>query len=435
MNKKQIIIIGAGASGLTAAIMAARNGAKVTLLEQNEKAGKKICATGNGKCNLTNLNQSGDVYRGSNPSFAKKTLNHFSVEDTLRFFEEIGISTVSRNGYLYPRSNQAQSVVDVLTMEARSLGVKLKTREKVTGIFRNRETHKWEAATEGWTYEGDALILANGSKASAISGSDGSGYTLAGSQGHRIIPLYPALTALKCKGNFFKGWAGVRAEGKLTLFIDNAPVKSEQGELQLTEYGVSGIPVFQLSRYAIRAVHENHKAEIVIDFFPERERDELAAILKTRKASCPYKNEKELLAGLFPEKLIQIFTGKTFDRKEKTNKTSSKQTDFSKKTLPDVIKSFRLEISDGMPFAQAQVCSGGVDTDEVDAVTMESRLAKGLYFAGELLDIDGTCGGYNLQWAWSSGAAAGIHAAGETWDTAVVYANHIKANHLKKGGN
>lgn len=403
MKKKQIVIIGAGASGLLAAILAARNGAAVTILEQNEKPGKKICATGNGKCNYTNLVMPEDAYRGTHPEFVKDALSQFSVEDTVEFFKEIGIYPQNRNGYLYPRSGQAQSIVEVLCMEAASLGVKIKTNEQVIAIEKNlpeksnnsnkndKNNKRFNVLTKGWHYEADAVILANGSKASSVAGSDGSGYLLAGKLGHKIVPVYPALTALKCKGNAFKTWAGVRTEGRVSLFLDGNFYKSERGELQLTEYGISGIPVFQLSTYAVRAVKDGHQVELRVDFLPELSEEETKGLLHFRKKNCPYKNEKELLTGLFPEKLIKVLT--------------------AQRHLLTAIREFPLEVTDGLAFSQAQVCSGGVDTNQVNAHTMESLLCPGIYLTGELLDIDGTCGGYNLQWAWSSGAVAGIHAA------------------------
>ena len=371
MKKRQVVITGAGASGLMAAIMAARKGAAVTVLEQNEKPGKKICATGNGRCNFSNLAKPDDAYRGEHPEFAEGALVQFSVEDTIDFFREIGIYPLNRNGYLYPRSNQAQSVVDVLCMEAASLGVKIKTNEQVTEIKTGTNEKNFQILTKGWHYDADALILANGSRASSVSGSDGSGYMLAESFHHRIVPVYPALTALKCKGSSFKAWAGVRTEGEISLFTDGKFCKSEHGELQLT----------------------GHKAELRINFMPELSEEELKKLMYARKKACPYKKEKELLVGLFPEKLIKIL--------------------ISQKQLVSAIREFPLEVQDGMSFSQAQVCSGGVDTSQVNSQTMESKLCKGLYFAGELLDIDGTCGGYNLQWAWSSGAVAGKNAAKE----------------------
>ena len=388
---KQIIIVGAGASGLVAAIKAAAIGAAVTVLEQNDRPGRKICATGNGRCNMTNLNNIENAYRGSHPEFVKDALKQFSVDDTLSFFQKLGICTTDRSGWIYPRSNQAQSIVDVLTMKARSLKVKLKTNQYVTGV--SFTGGHWNVHTNGWTYTCDAVILANGSKASSVAGSSESGYEISRSLGHHLIEPLPALTALKCRGDFFSGWSGVRTEGKVTLYINGTPETSQQGELQLTDYGVSGIPVFQISRYAIRAIYEKKKVDLSINFFPELTKQELQEYLGRRKNDCPYKNEKELLTGLFPEKLIRVLS--------------------AQKDLISAITDFRLSVKSGLSFEQAQICSGGVDTSEVDSHTMESRLHKGLYFAGELLDIDGTCGGYNLQWAWSSGAAAGIHAAKE----------------------
>lgn len=389
MDKKRVLIVGGGASGLVAGIMAAGEGASVTILEQNDKPGKKICATGNGRCNLTNLEMPLDAFRGTHPEFAKEALNFFTVQDTIRFFSKIGIYTTNRNGYLYPHSNQAQSVVDVLCMEARSRGVKIKTNAQV--ISAEKKDNIWQVHTKDWVYAGDALILANGSKASSISGSDGSGYRIAAELGHSVIEPLPALVPLKCSGNSFSSWCGVRTEGAVTLCINGIPLKQQSGELQLTEYGVSGIPVFQISRYAVRALNEKCRVSLALDFLPEFTSEGLAAFLKQRRKDCPYKNQKELLTGLFPEKLIKVLC--------------------RQKDLLTAIKAFPLAVSGYGSFTQAQVCSGGVNTAEVDSHTLESRLTPGLYFAGELLDIDGTCGGYNLQWAWSSGALSGTSAA------------------------
>lgn len=398
MSKKRVLVIGAGASGLMASIMACRNGASVTLLEQNERPGRKICATGNGRCNLTNSQMPADAFRGTNPSFVSEILEQFPVSETIRFFTELGIYTINKNGYLYPRSGQASSVVDVLCMEARNLKVKIKTREHVRGIF--REKSSWKILTEGWTYEADAVILANGSCASNIPGSDGSGYELASSLGHQIIKPLPALTGLKCdscsvqkSGSVFSTWAGVRVEGELTLSIKGMPAYKESGELQLTDYGISGIPVFQLSRYAIRALEEGREVYASLNFLPEFSADSLSLFLENRRKKCPYKTPAEMLTGLFPDKLNKVLS--------------------LEPNLEKAIHEFPLKIKSGMDFKQAQVCSGGVDTSEINPITLESLLHPGLYFAGELMDIDGTCGGYNLQWAWSSGAVAGFHAAKE----------------------
>ena len=389
MSQRSVIIVGAGAAGLIASIMAARNGAKVTILEHNEKPGKKIAATGNGKCNLTNMNMSVDAFRGNDTQIVADVLEQFSLEDTIKFFQEIGIYFTDKNGYLYPKSGQASSVTDVLCMEARNLGVKIKTNEHVTSVFPYE--NGWQVKTETWHYEGDAVILANGSCASNISGSDGSGYDIAQSLGHTIIKPLPALTALKARGKKFSGWSGVRIDGKVILYINGIPQISETGELQLTEYGISGIPVFQISRYAVRALEERKQVSVILDFLPEMSAEELQDYLENRRKLCPYKNDKDLLIGMFPEKLIKIFA--------------------SQPDLVHAVKMFPLDIIGHMPFEQAQICSGGVSVEDIDFETMESTIQKGLYFAGELLDIDGICGGYNLQWAWSSGAIAGRYAA------------------------
>ena len=364
MEKKRVIVTGGGASGLMAAIAAAENGAAVTILEQNEKPGKKICATGNGKCNFTNIQVPSDAYRSENPGFEQAVLNQFPVEDTVKFFTRLGIYPVNKNGgYLYPHSGQAASVAEVLCMEARNLGI----------------------------YEGEAVILANGSKASAISGSDGSGYELAAALGHRLIEPLPALTALKCKNTGFSGWAGVRTEGRITLLVDGEKVTEETGELQLTDYGVSGIPVFQVSRYGIRALKQGKNVTLILNFLPEFSREQLKAFLKIRKENCPYKEKKDFLTGLFPDKLAKVL--------------------LLANDLEEAISSYPLKVTGYQSFEQAQVCSGGVDTTQVNARTLESTRNSGLYFAGELLDIDGKCGGYNLQWAWSSGYVAGVNAS------------------------
>ena len=390
-QKKRVIVIGGGAAGLVAAITAAEESAAVTILEQNENPGRKICVTGNGRCNLTNRDMRLELFRGNNPEIARKVLEQFSLEDTLKFFHETGLSFAEKNGWIYPGSHQAKAVVDLLVSRARALKVKIKTREQVKNVF--VADNCWEIETEGWTYEGEAVILANGSKASLVPGSDGSGYELAEKLGHKVILPVPALTGLKAAGNVYKGWSGVRTEGKATLFINGEKVCQEQGELQLTDYGISGIPVFQISRYASRALEENKKVSVSLNFFPAYTETELREFLKKRQERCPWLGKQEIFTGILPEKLAKVLL---------------KQKDPLKAAAD-----FSLSIRDTSGFEQAQVCAGGVDTMEIHPETMESVLHKGLYFAGEIVDIDGPCGGYNLQWAWPSGAVAGRSSAKE----------------------
>ena len=240
------------------------------------------------------------------------------------------------------------------------------------------------------------MIIACGSPASEIAGSCTSGYELAKKLGHTLIKPLPALVPLVCKGSFFKKWAGVRAEGCVSLAVDRRIFREERGELQLTEYGVSGIPVFQLSGYAVRLLDEGVPVRLLLDFMPDFTEEALEAFLKTRMDNCPYKTLKESLVGLFPKKLIDVLT-----QDDKTDTAS----------LVQKIKCLELDVKGPRSLGQAQVCSGGVSTEELSAGTMESSLHPGIFFAGEVVDTDGICGGYNLQWAWSSAAMAGTHAA------------------------
>lgn len=397
MEKKKVCIVGGGAAGMIAAIMAARNHAAVTILEHNEKTGKKLLATGNGRCNLTNEKQEKMCYHSEHPELLWDILQNFPFEQTLDFFEKIGIYPVSKNGYFYPSSMQASSVQEVLEMEARFLKVKIKCKEhmKEIKISDTKENPRFSVVTETWQYPADAVILACGSQASEIDGADGSGYTLAKQLGLKVINPLPALVPLKGKGNYFSKWAGTRIYGKIYLQSQNEIVQTEEGELQLTDYGISGIPVFQLSGLAAKLLQHQHSVTLMIDFLPDVTPKELEELLLKRKELCPYKTTKELCIGLFPKKLIEVLV--------------DKKTDLS--TLAEKIKKFSMEIVGTKPFSNAQVCQGGVSLEEISPKTMECKKIPGLYLAGELLDADGICGGYNLQWAWSSGACAGKEAA------------------------
>lgn len=391
-DKLQVIVVGGGASGLMAAVIAAQNGAAVTVLEQNENPGRKICVTGNGRCNLTNKDMHPEIFRGEHPEIVESVLDQFTLENTIDFFEEIGVAFTDRKGWLYPRSNQAKCITELLVLKCRALKVKIKTREKVEAV--SFENGRWKAKTSGWMYEGDRVILANGSKASQVPGSDGSGYEIAKRLGYRIISPLPALTGLKCKGNNFSAWAGIRTDAEVSLKIDGQVLLKESGEVQLTDYGVSGIPVFQLSRFAIRALDDGRRVSLSVNFLPEYTKESLKKCLEKRRELCPYQSDAELLLGLLPDKLIKMF------HKQKSD-------------LCQTITEYTLEVKASTGFEQAQICSGGIDTTQVNTKTLESLLHRGLYFAGELLDIDGPCGGYNLQWAWSSGAVAGLYSAKE----------------------
>lgn len=398
MEKKRICVIGGGAAGMVAAIMAARAGAAVTLLEHNEKTGRKILATGNGRCNLSNRFQSRECYHSQNPETAWEILQQFSLADTLQFFSEIGIAVKEKNGYFYPASMQAASVQELLEMEARYRKVKIKCRENVKEI-RPEKTASCKPAflvlTETWQYEADAVILACGSYASQIEGADGSGYVLAESLGLSVEKPLPALVPLMGKEKYFSKWAGTRVEGRISLLAEKEVLDIQEGELQLTDYGISGIPVFQCSGLAARLLKQGISVTAVLDFLPSHSLVETRKLLEHRQDQCPYKSTAALLTGVFPKKLCDVL----MEGKPEIPALAAK------------IKEFPVKIKKTKPFENAQVCAGGVSLTEIHPHTLESRKVPGLYLAGELLDTDGICGGYNLQWAWTTGALAGKEAA------------------------
>lgn len=401
--KNQILIIGGGASGLMASIAAAREGAEVTILEHMDRVGKKILSTGNGRCNMTNLSLRAEYYRCSQKQFPMKVLDRFSVWDTLTFFDEIGIVTKNRNGYIYPNSEQASSVLDTLRMEAEHAGVRTVVDCRIKSIKKDG-LRKFTVETEGGTYHGNRLILATGSKAAPVTGSDGSGYDYAREFGHSIIRPLPALVQLRCEGKFFKQLAGIRCEAVVKLKSDGKIIAADEGELQLTDYGISGIPTFQVSRFASVALSSGRKVSAVIDFFPTKSMNETRQFLKQRAEHMSYRSSGDFLTGVLNKKLALVLLKLSGIRAEEP---VGQITPASMERLVNQIKQFEAQVTATNSFEQAQVCCGGVDTREVRPETMESRLVPGLYLVGELLDVDGICGGYNLQWAWSTGAVAG----------------------------
>lgn len=400
--KQQIIIIGAGASGLAAGISAAREGASVTIMEHTARPGKKLLSTGNGKCNITNLQFPKDAYRGNQPDFVFPALHTVTVSQTMDFFRELGIVLTERNGYVYPNSGQASTVLEAMLFELEHLGVRIMTECPVKEIKKDLTV-----ITDHGKHRGDRIILAAGSMAAPKTGSDGSGYSLARKLGHHIIEPLPALVQLRCKEKWYKQAAGVRTDALVTLKIDGKAAASDRGELQITDYGISGIPVFQISRYAARALNEGRKAEAQLDFLPELSPTDLEKLLLTRHRQFGYRPAEEFLHGVLNSKLAKILLKEAAIGRESWVKEITEK---EIKNLVHCIKELKTIIVSTNTFDQAQVCSGGVDTREVDPVTMESKLIRGLYFSGEILDVDGICGGYNLQWAWSSGITAGSHA-------------------------
>ena len=408
--KRKIIIIGGGASGLAAAVFGARAGAAVTIVEHMDRVGKKILSTGNGRCNLTNLDMRPECYRSGQPSFPMEVIEGFPVERTLEFFRGLGIEPKSRGGYIYPNSDQASAVLDVLRREVEHLGVAVLTDCEAQAVSTRPGEHGFVVRTNQGELTADAVILAAGSKAAPNTGSDGSGYRLAKGLGHRIIKPLPALVQLRCQGKHYRQLAGIRTEAKLSLYADGQLLAEDTGELQLTDYGLSGIPTFQISRYASRALDEGKRVVVLVDFLPGWPQEEAFTRLRERADLQSYKTAEEFFVGLLNKKLaLVLLQAAGISLSQPVGGLKNRQLS----RLLEVLKSYEALVMSVNPFANAQVCCGGVDTREVDPATMESRKCKNFYLAGELLDVDGICGGYNLQFAWSSGAIAGMSAAGK----------------------
>ena len=408
LNNADVIVIGGGAAGMTAAVMAARKGRRVIILEHMDTLGKKLLATGNGKCNFANEAQGADKYYGNDPAFVLPVFTQFGLPELLEFFEELGIHPRLKKGGYYPGSGQASSVRTLFLLELQRLGVGIVCNCGIRRVTKSKKSFLIE--TKQGNFHATKCILATGGKTLRKSGSDGSGFLYLEALGHHIIDIVPGLVGLKGKQSFFGDIAGIRADAKIDLYINDQWICKEEGELQLTGYGISGIPVFQFSRLASRALTEGKDCHAQIDFLPSFEEAELGTYLAKRFALSSHMTMEQPLLGLLPDKLIPVLLGCA------GVKPSACATGVSETQIMHIarsIKHFRVDITDWNQFDSAQVSAGGVDTREIEPHTMESRLVPGLYFAGEMVDIAGICGGYNLQWAWTSGAVAGIHAAAD----------------------
>ena len=407
MKTYDVLVIGGGAAGMVAAIMAARADAHVAVLEHMEITGKKILATGNGKCNFANRSQGVSNYFGADPAFVLPVFQTCNLEWILNFFQELGIEPKESRGGFYPRCEQASAVADVLRRELNRLNVDVICGCGIRKI--HKQDRGYHIETKETNYFSRCCILATGGKSNKASGSDGSGFLYLKELGHHVTPLFPTLIGFHAKETFFPAVAGVRVMAELTLWVGERNCGSEIGELQLTSYGVSGIPVFQLSHPAAEGLLQERKVRFSIDFYPEKSFTELDEMLRKRMHGIPGKGTvHHALIGLFPEKLIDVFlTHAKLQPDWIADTIHAKQC----RALVHAIKSLSVTLTQWNKFDQAQVTAGGVDTREINPSTLESKISPGLFFAGEMIDIDGKCGGYNLQWAWASGAVAGIHAA------------------------
>ena len=396
-------VIGGGASGMAAALAAAENpGVQVLLFERQSRVGRKLQATGNGRCNLSNLNSGMEHYHGEDAAFGVHAMETFGVSDTLAWFRELGLVTVAEpSGRVYPYSDQANSVVDVLRFALEKPNIQVVTGCEVTKVRKTGDTFAVTAGEK--TYSCHKVIIACGGLAGTKLGGSMSGYKLLAKFGHHSTRLRPALVQVKCGWGGITALKGVRANCTAQVLCDGVPHAESTGELQFTEYGLSGPVIFEVSRDVCTGGNWTCR----LDFLPHMDTKELAVLLRTKaRAVLPV---EELLTGILHNRLGRVLTRSAGIRSGLVGELSDDKIN----AVCRAVKSFELELTEPLGMDSAQVTAGGVLTSEFDPQTMESRLVKGLYACGEVLDIDGDCGGYNLQWAWSSGRVAGLSAGKE----------------------
>ena len=403
--KTEIAVIGGGASGLMAAITAKKSGKEVIILERKDRILKKVLITGNGRCNITNVNANISNYFGKNISSVENILNRFTPQDTMDFFNELGIVCNEENrGKVYPLSGQASSVVDALRFEAEKLGIKIETEFYVRKI--EKDGFKFRIYSEDKKkIEAGRVIIAAGGQSYPELGSNGSGFELAKELGHSVTKLSPSIVQLKTEKYQVKGLQGIKTDVAVTAYGDNKKICTYDGELLFTDYGISGNVVFNIS--FVMPLYKN--VEFEIDFMEKFDYNELYEMLKERKRILSHLTMENYFNGMINKKLGQFLS--KVSGIEKLSKPVKDLNDSDIRKLCTVLKKYRVKILETTGFKNAQVTAGGVSLDEVNTETLESKIVKGLYFSGEVLDVYGECGGFNLQWAWASGYIAGENAA------------------------
>ncbi len=385
-----VAVIGGGAAGLAAAVSAAKFGAKVTVLERMDRVGKKLMATGNGRCNLANVELDLTHYRGEQ-QFLNGIFERIGKKEILDFFRQAGLLFRIENGRIYPLSNHASAVLDVLRLEAGRYGVRLETDFEVKSVCPRSGGFVIQGAREKVSC--DRLIITTGGKASPALGSNGSGYEILSSMGHHITKLYPGLVPMKCEPSQMKGLRGIRVFAQASLLMNGKEEARETGEIQFTDYGLSGIPMLNFS--SIVSSYRTEDVRVKLDLLPGEE--DVLKLLQGR-------DRTHLFTGMFHKQIAQALCDRTW-----VPVHGIQEVDLP--ALAKEIKGMTFIVRGTLSWENAQVTVGGAKTAEFQAGTMESLLVPGLYAAGEVLNVDGDCGGYNLMWAWASGITAGQEAA------------------------
>lgn len=408
MKNIKIGIIGGGASGMIAAVVAARNGADVVIIERMDRVGKKLLATGNGRCNYTNIFVSPDRYHSGNIDIASEIINSFSTYDAQDFFRGIGIEPYTdETGKVFPMSLQASSVVDVLRDEYTRFGAVERCGENVLNIEKKKSGFK--VATDRGTYDFDRVIVAAGGKVGAKFGSDGSGLEILEKKGYKSNETYPALVKVKSDFPYLKSLKGFKINCNLSLFSGNDCLESDFGEVLFADYGISGPPVLQLSGRAVKEIISGKKVYFELDFFPDMNKLQMYELLENRFLTLRHKSIRDSFIGLVHKRFVIPLL-----KESNIDDFNQKCTKINKKKTYEIIgnlKSLKINVLDYHSWNEAQVTGGGISLELINVDTMESKIEKGLYITGEIMDLYGDCGGFNLHWAWATGTRAGNHAS------------------------
>lgn len=402
----KIGILGGGASGLLCAVTVKRNHPEYTveILEKADKTGKKILATGNGRCNLTNKDIDIKYFHSGNLPFVKGVLDDFSKEDTISFFKELGLLiSEGEKGKLYPRSLQASSVLDVLRLECLRLGVCEITGFKVSKVKEGFTVYSADGKQRSY----DKIVVACGGMSGENLGSDGDGYDILKSFGHKMTPIFQSLVQIKCDNTYTKALNGTKITVLAKLVKNDEVLEERTDELHFTDYGLSGPLSFNMSRSVSQHFSQNQDIFMSIDFMKELSYEETSDFVKTRVKEQGYKTLEDFFTGVFSKRCGQMIIKKSTDKK--FSEKASALTDKEILAVINNIKAFKVKLMGVMPFKNSQVTAGGIKLDGFDPKTLQSKFISGLFACGEVLDVDGDCGGYNLQWAWSSGYKVGIN--------------------------
>ncbi|MCM1992324.1 NAD(P)/FAD-dependent oxidoreductase [Oceanirhabdus seepicola] len=400
-----IIVIGGGASGIMASLIAKDMGSDVAIIEHKDRVAKKILITGNGRCNISNNSiDINNYHTNSSKELLQNVLSNFSLTNTIDFFKSIGLNlTLLENDKLYPLSLQASSVVDLLLSSLNDKSIPLYLNTNIIDI--SKKDNKFLIVTNKDEYSCNKLIIATGGKSYPKTGSDGSGYKYAKIFKHNIVKLMPAIVQVTLDYPKLKALSGTKFNGKASVFVNKHMIRSEYGEILFTDYGISGPPILQLSRIISR----NSNCTIELDMFPDMSSKDLSEFLESHWGIIGYRSIHDSFIGIMNKKLIPIFLKDCGI--QNIHKPCWEITKDEHDIIINKLKSWIFIATGTKNFDSAQVTSGGVSLDEINPLTLESTKEKNLFFCGEILDVDGDCGGYNLQWAWSSGAVAGKNAS------------------------